>query len=439
MMNTGSIFRRLQSLKSHIGASQEEERVDHAHQEALKKDKENNDDDEKMYDVIVVGGGITGASSAYMLAKSGLNVLLLEQFEMCHTNASSHGDGRIIRFSYPEDIYIKLSKLAYPLWTEAENESKEKLIHITGGIDFGGYDEEALRHLLIAYDNNKINYSILSHKEANKRFPQFKFKKETLIVYQADSGVIFASKAVATMWKLAKRYGATTMANKRVDTITVDSESQVTVKTFDHATYKAKKIVLACGGWINDVLLRSQLDVVVPVHVTQEKVFYFGHLPDTPSNIDFTMKSCPVSICYEKDAIFYTLPQIEERGVKVGMHRSGPVLDSMDHAKKTYPEENIERTKKFVADYFPLMDHKKELSSLTCHYTSALDFNFIIDRHPAHRNVLIVSPCSGHGFKFGPAIGKLVLDLVMDIVPPIPMKEFSLGRFKSQLYKRIGA
>ncbi|EFA79103.1 hypothetical protein PPL_07928 [Heterostelium album PN500] len=437
-MNTGSIFRRLRSLKSHIGASQEEGKVDRSHQKAVKHEDEEEEDD-KFYDVIVVGGGITGSSSAYMLAKSGLKVLLLEQYDMCHTNASSHGDGRIIRYSYPEDIYIKLSKLAYPLWAQAEKESQEKLIHITGGIDFGGYQEEALKQLLIAYDNNKINYSILNYKEANKRFPQFKFQKETLVVYQPDSGVVFASKAVSTMWKLARKYGATTLANKRVDTITVDSESLVTVKTFDHSTYQAKKIVLACGGWINDVLLRSQLEVRVPVNVTQEKVFYFAPKPTTPPTIDHSMHSCPVSIYYAGESIFYTLPQIEVRGVKVGLHRSGPILESMDGAKKPYPEEHTKAVREFVHHYMPSLESEQEISSLTCHYTSALDFNFIIDRHPAHRNLIIVSPCSGHGFKFGPAIGQLVLDLAMDIEPPIPMEEFSLSRFKHKLYKRIGA
>eukprot|EP01133_Synstelium_polycarpum_P002663 gene2663-3074_t len=398
---------------------------------------ENEEEDEDVHDVIVVGGGIMGASSAYMLAKSGLKVLLLEQFDMCHTNASSHGDGRIIRFSYPEDIYVQLSKIAYPLWNQVEQESGEKLIHITGGLDFGGFEEEALRQLLIAYDNNKINYSILGYKEANKRFPQFKFDKETLIVYQPDSGVVFASKAVAALWKLAAQYGATTMAKTRVDTITVDSDQLVTVKTLDEQTFQAKKIVLACGGWINEILLRSQLGLRVPVQVTQETVYYFAPKPTSPA--DYTMASNPVSIYYAgRDTIFYSLPQIDVPGVKVGLHHSGPAIEQMgDH--KEYPAEYYGKVKDFVGKYCPGLSSDKAMHTLVCHYTNSLDFHFIVDRHPAHRNVIIASPCSGHGFKFGPAIAHLVLDLVMDIEPPLPMETFSLARFKSQIYKRIGA
>ncbi|EGG17987.1 hypothetical protein DFA_06653 [Cavenderia fasciculata] len=455
MYHTGSIIRRLKSLKSHIETSQQESAINQDFEEQQKKKKKNKDtsqqdhhgeEEDETYDVIVVGGGITGTSSAYLLAKSGLKVLLLEQFEKMHSNGSSHGDGRIIRYSYPEDIYVKLSKIAYPLWAQVEKESKQKLIHITGGLDFGAFDEEALRQLLIAYDNNKISYSILGYKEANKRFPQYKFDKETLIVYQPDSGVVFASKAVGALWSLAQKYGATLFDKTKVDTITVENDNMVTVKTLDQKTFVAKKIVLAAGGWINDLLLRSQLGLRIPVNISMEKVFYYqpkqSTATTTTTTIDYTMYSNPVTINYAgKDLIYYSLPQIDIPGVKVGYHHSGPVLDSMDSPKPEYPQEYQDMVSGFVGKYMPGLNNKLDSNTKTllCHYTNTSDFHFIIDRHPSHRNIIIASPCSGHGFKFGPAIGQIVLDLVMDIDTPIPLDDFSLKRFKSNIYKRIGA
>jgi sarcosine oxidase len=64
----------------------------------------------------------------------------------------------------------------------------------------------------------------------------------------------------------------------------------------------------------------------------------------------------------------------------------------------------------------------------TCVFTNTPDHDFIVDRHPVHEQVLISSPCSGHGFKFASAIGELQADLLIDRKTTFDLSPFRVGR-----------
>ncbi|EAL66967.1 hypothetical protein DDB_G0280851 [Dictyostelium discoideum AX4] len=431
--------RRIQNIQSHIVNSNNNSNNSNNNNN-INFNNKNNNNNEVLYDCIVIGGGITGSSACYQMAKDGLKVLMLEQFKEAHDKGSSHGDGRIIRFSYPEDTYIRLAKLVYPEWSEIERLSNTKLIHITGGLDFGHQNAEPLKDLIESYKRNNIDYQILSKKEAESKFPQFKFRDNDLIVFQKDSGVAYASKSIKTIWSLCKRFGGQILDNKKVSRIKVESESLITVLCEDQSVYKTKKIVLACGGWINDLIHNSQLNITLPLEISQETVFYWE--PKLNNTIDYTQFNNPVSIFYDNNSdVYYSLPQIDVKGVKIGYHHSGNVLENMESKKLPFKKENYDKVKGYVGEYMPGLNNDKEGHSVVCHYTNTSDWHFIIDKHPRFTNVVIASPCSGHGFKFGPAIGKLISNLVQNKPNPIDTNdEFLLKRFNSKTFpKRISA
>jgi sarcosine oxidase len=66
---------------------------------------------------------------------------------------------------------------------------------------------------------------------------------------------------------------------------------------------------------------------------------------------------------------------------------------------------------------------------LTCLYTAAPDGHFVIDRHPEHPQVVVASPCSGHGFKYTPAIGQLLADLALTGATRLAIDGFFISRF----------
>src|SRR5262245_59909515 len=90
------------------------------------------------YEVIVVGHGARGSAACHELARRGIRVLGLEQFDIPHTRGSSHGFSRMIRLAYYEHPdYVPLLRRAYERWKQLEGESGQTLLHITGGVYIG--------------------------------------------------------------------------------------------------------------------------------------------------------------------------------------------------------------------------------------------------------------------------------------------------------------
>jgi sarcosine oxidase len=65
-----------------------------------------------------------------------------------------------------------------------------------------------------------------------------------------------------------------------------------------------------------------------------------------------------------------------------------------------------------IRAYFPEADGPT-LSLATCMFTNTPDEHFVIDALPDHPEVIVASPCSGHGFKFASVIGEILADLAI--------------------------
>ena len=77
---------------------------------------------------------------------------------------------------------------------------------------------------------------------------------------------------------------------------------------------------------------------------------------------------------------------------------------------------------------FPDLAHAPLLESRVCQYENSPDRNFIMDRHPALQNVLLIGGGSGHGYKHGPAVGERAAAQVLGKKPAEAL--FALSRFR---------
>src|SRR5687767_8595544 len=126
------------------------------------------------YDVIVVCVGGMGSAACWQLARRGVKVLGLEQFDIPHSLGSSHGSSRMIRLAYYEHPdYVPLLRRAYELWDLLERESKQKVIHITGGLYMGPPESEVINGSLGAARQYGLAHDVLNRAELAKRFQQF--------------------------------------------------------------------------------------------------------------------------------------------------------------------------------------------------------------------------------------------------------------------------
>ncbi len=375
------------------------------------------------YDTIVIGAGAMGSAAAYYLSKQGQKVLLLEQFELDHKNGSSYGFSRIIRYSYDYPEYVALAKDTYPLWFALEDELQDTLVIKTGGIDFGPPDDEMLQNTIKSVKGSNLEHELLSIDEAHQRFPQFKFRDDFQVLYQPDSGLVMASKAVLSHIKLAQKRGTTVKDNTPVQSINILSDS-VEIKT-ESDTYSAGRLVVTAGSWAKSLLAQTGIDL--PLTPLRCQLNFM--MPDNLNQYDAA--NCPVWIAHVSGLYpesIYGLPSHSGSGFKIAFHGGAPV-NHPSEIDYTPDADNIENLRKFMQAHIPQVANAPVRESRICLYTITPDEDFIIDTHPNHSHVVIGAGFSGHGFKFSTIIGKMLSDIVLEGETPHEDTRFKISRF----------
>ena len=142
-----------------------------------------------------------GVWAAIAAARQNRTVCLVEKYAEGHARGSSHGDGRIYRFAYADEIYVDMMYLSLSYWGELNNATSKVLAH-TGGVSLysgqgGNYDSHGgLDDLTKIYRKRGLAHEKLSRKKLKERFPQFSAPKNTTALYQPDFGVLFADVAI---------------------------------------------------------------------------------------------------------------------------------------------------------------------------------------------------------------------------------------------------
>jgi sarcosine oxidase len=378
------------------------------------------------YDVIVVGGGVMGCASAYHLAKRSRRVLLLEQFAIGHDRGSSHGHSRIFRLAYDAPDYVRLAQAALPLWRALERESGSDLLLQTGGLDYARPSTpvfEATRATLAAL---QIEFEQLDRAALAQRFPQFNMPDDVQAIYQRDTGILDANRCVATLASEARRHGADVRENEPARQLRA-AGAGVEVRT-DAASYAADRLIVTAGAWARPLLLQLSLDL--PLTVTREQVAFFAPRAASGDGEPDQFGPARFPIFIQHDAInpaAYGFPIFGLPGIKIGFHQGGPAIEPESEQRAADPAMNAV-LHRYLARWIPGAAGEL-LFSQTCRYTNTPDEHFIVDRHPEHAQIVVGSPCSGHGFKFGVLIGAILADLAERGVTEHPIGMFGLTRF----------
>lgn len=362
-----------------------------------------------VYDFVVVGGGMAGAASAESLSRRGKRVALIERYAPEHTNGGSHGDGRIIRYSYIDSLYMEMATLSYPLWDALSERAGEPLTQITGGCDFGLIGSEKLSAIVQNCEKFGFEYERLSPAELSQRFPQFYIPETYEAIYQASSGVAFADKTIVALWRLCEAAGVKTVTDDQVVGLQI-TDDLVEVSTASGRTVTGEQVIVTAGNWTNEMLALLDLEPL-DFEMRQMQVSHFLPKSDVPHTLD----EMPIFI--DHVAVTYGLPQINMPGVKLGFHTVGEILDESDEVRPL-DQEQLEASAAFMAKRFPHLD-PTPTTTYTCRYTWTPNEDFILSRHPERPQVIIGTGFSGHGFKFTPVLGEILADLACDT--PLPM------------------
>jgi sarcosine oxidase len=371
-------------------------------------------------DVIIVGGGVMGCAAAYQLARDGQRVLLIEQFGIVHTNGSSHGPSRIIRLAYDTADYVELARAAYQLWHAAEAESDRQLLRTIGGLDIGVPGALALDDIRATYQATGVPFETLDHAEIVRRFPKFNLPAATIGYYQPDYGLLAADQCVATLADLARRHGAQIHEYETALAVT-PLQGGVLVRT-DRGSYSADRLIVSAGSWIGPLL--APLGINLPLTITKELIGYFQP-PDPeaymPERFPLFIHRFP-----NTTTLGSGFPIFGHAGFKMIYDRTGPVVTPDDPDREPAPGQ-LDLLLDYAASILPALG-RQVIETVTCRYTMVPDEHFIIDRHPEYPQIVIASPCSGHGFKFGSVIGRILADLAIHGRTTYPISRFRLDR-----------
>ena len=373
------------------------------------------------YDVIVLGIGGMGSAAAFHLARRGQRVLGLERFDIPHRMGSSHGLTRIIRLAYYESPkYVPLLHRAYQNWREAERLFGEQLLFVTGSIDTGPPDSAVFQGSLASCDEHGLRHEVLEGEEVNARFPGYALPSSHRAVFQPEGGFIASERAIVAHVTLAQAHGADIRARERV--LGWEPWRDGVRVTTERGSYEAGRLVVSAGAWIGQ-FVAPLARAAVP-----ERQVLGWFQPDDPAL--FRPDRFPVFNALFDEGRYYGLPVWGMPGLKIGRyHHLGETVDP-DAMNRDCTQADEALLRGAVQRYFPRAGGAT-MGMAPCLFTNTSDEHFVIDTLPECRQVVVASPCSGHGYKFCSVIGEILADLAMTGESAFDLSLFRLARLRA--------
>lgn len=384
------------------------------------------------FDVIVVGLGAMGSATLYQLAQRGAKVLGIDQFDPPHTQGSTHGESRVTRLAVGEGSeYIPLVRRTHEIWRELESQTGESLLHISGGyilcpLDGGagwhGGGNFAVKTAVLAQQFG-IEHELLSADEIRQRHPIVRVENHFQAYYEPTGGVVDPEAAVRTQLRIAKELGARAVVNEPVLDVNANA-SGVTVVTAN-GRYQADKVIISAGAWVKHFLPERWQR---PFQIYRQAMYWFA----AEDLSRFSVEQFPflLWIGETEEDYFGAFPVAKgnKPAVKLLTEQYIETCDPTTVSRDVTQAEIAEFTERFVPRKLHYLTQRC-LAAHACLYTVTPDEHFVIDWHPESERIMIVSPCSGHGFKHSAAIGESVAQWVWDGKSEIDLSKFSLDRF----------
>jgi monomeric sarcosine oxidase len=369
----------------------------------------------KRYDVAVIGAGVFGAWTAWHLARRGQRVVLIDAYGPAHSRASSGGESRIIRMGYGADeLYTRWAMRSLAQWKEFFGAERRMLFQKTGVLWLAGEDDLQLRQTIFTLKRCEVPFEEMDRSVLERRFPQIAFDDVTFGVFEPESGVLMARRAVAAVVKDAVKRGveyrlahiATPLGSGLLDSISTSAGERIVAGQF----------VFACGAWLGKLFPDILGERIFP---SRQEVFFFG-IPAGDSR--FAPPALPTWL-FQHDLV-YGMPDLESRGLKIAFDHHGERVDP-DTQSRLVSQETAEAVRNYVARRFPALRDAPMVETRVCQYENTSSGDFLVDRHPEMKNVWFAGGGSGHGFKHGPALGEYIAGQILDGASPEP--RFSLN------------
>ncbi|GAC1669077.1 MAG: N-methyl-L-tryptophan oxidase [Candidatus Dormibacteraceae bacterium] len=367
--------------------------------------------------VAVVGCGAMGAATGWRLAKRGAKVVCFDRHSPPHSFGSSHGESRITRTAYFEGPwYVPLLQETFPLWRELEHDADAQLLTMTGALMIGQRSTEVVRGALAAASEHRLDARLLDADELRRGYPAHVVSEGDVAVLDAQAGFIRPEPAVAAMIDGLTSLGGE--VRRRVVVTEISSRSDGVEVATAGTVDKFDAVVIAAGAWAREL-------VSLPLTV-ERQVLAWLEIEKDPDSL--TPARFPVFFRETNElGDIYGFPTLDGDSVKIARHHDGKAADP-DSVSRDVTEAELEPLRTFARTHLRGVGERVTRTAV-CMYTNTPDRHFAIGLQPDDPRIVVISACSGHGFKFAPVIGEIGADLVCQGQTSRDIEHFSLARF----------
>ena len=369
------------------------------------------------FDLIVVGGGVFGLSTALEAGRRRRRTLVVDRRVVPNPIAASFGPSRKIRSTYLDPHYTRLALEAMAAWRQIEAETGAELYVADGNLSVSDGPADAhLEDLAVNARRGGAKVRWLDAADLRREYPQFRPGRRGLL--EEEAGFLRATDCVAALRRLAERAGVefATGSDAAVEPVS----GGVAVRT-EAATHRAPQVVVAAGGWSK----RLFPELGGSLWQCQQGIMYLEGVSAEFCRPAFVPYSAP-------STGFYGFPAEPGRvGLKVARHLVTDPIDDPDFDRRTTPPGFVEGASEFVRSWFGLDPAHYRVTYDSCMYNLSTSTDFLLDFHPDMPGVFLATAGSGHGFKFGSILGKIVLDRLDGVPSERWAPQFSYESFRT--------
>jgi sarcosine oxidase len=370
-------------------------------------------------DVAVIGLGAMGSAALLTLARRGISTVGFDRFTPPHPHGSTHGRSRVIREAYYESpAYVPLVRRSAELWQALERDGGRPLFRRTGGLMLGPPQSRLVTGSRDSAQTHGVPFEVLGGAQVRRRFPVFNVGDGVVGVLEQRAGFLDPEGCVETALRLAVGSGATVHLETPVTGWRRSRDGLVLATPTGMVTCGAA--ILATGAWAAADLARAG----IPLTVERQVMFWFAPRQHAER---FAVDRMPVFLWeWQPGRMFYGIPD-HGAGLKVARHHEGTPT-APDTASRAVTEGEVSEMRALLRATLPDADGALR-DTATCLYTNTPDQHFVLGFHPEEPRLIVASACSGHGFKFAPAIGEIVADLATVGATGVDLEPFRVGRF----------
>ncbi len=356
--------------------------------------------------IVVVGAGVFGAWTAEHLRRLGKAVLLVDQMGPANARASSGGESRMTRGTYGrDDIYTRMALDSLTEWKRLSDRSALPLFHEAGVLFCFQEMIDYARDSIAVHERLGLPLEQIDVDALQRRWPQMNFDGIAFGLFEPEFGALMARRCVE---ETVARFVAQGGQYRLAQAAPTETPNEVLL---DGERIAASAVVWACGPWLPKVFPGVLGD---KIFVTRQEVAFIA----PPDGDDaFEVGALPGWADFNGGDLYYGFPNLEGRGFKIARDTHGEHFDP-DTGDRRITGEGAALLRTFAERRFPALAGRPFTEFRVCQYENSSNGDFLIDRHPTLEGAYLLGGGSGHGFKHGPEVGRMMAELVANGTAP---------------------